>query len=1020
MAFDASAARPTRQRFKTMAYQTHAVQAVVDCFAGQPFTEGYRYRVDPGVRTEAQADAFEETAGFLNSGFAISDDKLLDNIQNVQNARALIPDAELVKSKAAPLNLDIEMETGTGKTYCYIKTMFELNQTYGWSKFIIVVPSIAIREGVKKTFEDTADHFMEAYGKRARAFVYNSAHPHNIEQFSSDAGINVMIINIQAFNAKGADQRRIYAELDSFQSRRPIDMISANRPILILDEPQKMEGGKTQESLAKFRALFCLRYSATHKTRHNLIHRLDAVDAYNQRLVKKIAVRGIAMKGYAGANAYLYLQRIEPGPRAYVEIEMRTKSGIKREYRWLKPRDNLFDISAGKTGQGLEQYRGWVVADIDVVSERMDFTAHDSLVAGQAQGDINEGALRRIQIRETIQAHLEKERTLHPRGIKVLSLFFIDSVAKYRQYDETGEAVLGEYARIFEEEYARALGELDLFDMDTPWKTYLDRDKADQVHNGYFSVDKKKRLIDPDIVRRGEMEGESKDAGAYDLILKDKARLLSLDEPVRFIFSHSALREGWDNPNVFTICTLKHSDNKITRRQEVGRGLRICVDSSGERVDGAAEVHKVNMLTVVANESYESFVRGFQDELADGLKSRPKQATPEFFEGRKLVTADGGVTVTEAMAREIVFYLATSGYCDAQGTILEPYHVDSQEQTLKSLPGNLEPYRDQIISLVNSVFSETSMPDIGNDRKRGRNTLNKANFHKAEFQALWKKINQKAVYHVAFDSPDLVSASIRTLDAKLTVPVLSYETRVGEQVDRLKVDDVRTGRGFDQRKRSNVSYDLGPSDIPYDLVGKLARATALTRRTIGKILSGVSPKTFALFSKNPEAFVMRSAEWILLEKARLVIEHIRYDKLEERYDASIFETAAMQEDLSKSMDVVRHVFNYLITDSKGERAFAEALETSDKVAVYAKLPSGFSIPTPVGSYNPDWAIAFETGSVKHVYFIAETKGSMKEQDLREREAHKIECAKKYFANIASASVKYDVVASYEDLLDIAS
>tara|TARA_R110001599_G_scaffold176532_2_gene368711 strand:- start:10078 stop:13149 length:3072 start_codon:yes stop_codon:yes gene_type:complete len=1023
MAFDAPRSGGTRQRFKTMAYQTEAVASVTGCFAGQPYIDGYQYRVDPGVASPKQLDLTEEVAGFMNASLTLPEDKLLDNIQSVQNIRALVPDAQLVKSKAAPLNLDIEMETGTGKTYCYIKTMFELNQRYGWSKFIVVVPSIAIREGVKKTFEDTADHFMEAYGKRARAFIYNSSHPHNIEQFSSDAGINVMIINIQAFAARGKggkDQRRIYSELDSFQSRRPIDVISANRPILILDEPQKMEGAATQESLKEFRALFCLRYSATHKTRHNLIHRLDAIDAYNQRLVKKIAVRGIAMKGHAGANAYLYLQRVEPGPRAFVEMEMRTRSGIKREYRWLKPGDRLFDLSAGKTGQGLDQYQHYVVSEIDVVAGRLDFTAQESLLSGQAQGDIDEGALRRIQIRETIKAHLDTERALFPRGIKVLSLFFIDSVAKYRGYDGAGEAVAGEYAQIFEEEYARAIGELDLFDVDTAWATYLKRDAARAVHNGYFSIDKQKRLIDPDVVSRGEMAGESKDADAYDLILKDKARLLSTSEPVRFIFSHSALREGWDNPNVFTICTLKHSDNTVTRRQEVGRGLRICVDANGDRVDSDAEVHKVNVLTVVANESYEAFVRGFQDELVDSLSSRPKLATQDFFAGRKLVTEEGIVAVTDDMARQIYRYLVKNDYTDSGDHIVKAYHDARREGEEKPLPEQLQPYAAQIFALIDSVFSEARTPLLEDARKRGRNTLNPDNFHKKEFQTLWSKINQKAVYHVAFDTPELIKASIRALDSKMNVPALSYTVKTGEQDERLKADDVRSGKGFRDGKRSDFSYEISPSSVPYDIVGKLASSTTLTRRTIGEILTGLSPKTFAQYQKNPEAFMTKAAEFILLEKARLVIEHIRYDRIDARYDATIFEAGAMPEDLSRAQEAARHIFNYIVTDSQTERDFAKALEASDKVAVYAKLPSGFSIPTPVGNYNPDWAIAFETGSVKHVYFIAETKGSDSENALREIEQQKINCARAFFSNLAGDNVKYGVLQTYEDLLSAVS
>ena len=616
-------------KFKKQAYQTRAVEAVVDCFKGQPNTAGINYRIDPGVDKSKQMILLEN-AGFKNADIALTDQQILENIQAVQRPQNLPQSSALIKTKVSPLNLDIEMETGTGKTYCYIKTFFEMNKRYGWSKFIIVVPSIAIREGIYKSLEITAEHFLETYGKKTKFFIYNSKQLYNLESFSSDAGINVMVINVQAFNARGKDNRRIYEELDDFQSRRPIDVIKANRPILILDEPQKMEGKKTLDSLKEFNPLMILRYSATHKTTHNKIHRLDALDAYNQKLVKKIAVRGISIKNLPGTNAYLYLESIEvsrQSPVARIEIEVKQIGGIKRTTRKLKRGDNLFDLS-----NKLDQYKGFVIADINAITDTVSFTNGVELTAGEAAGDVNETVLRRIQIREAIKAHFEKEQMLFYQGIKVLTLFFIDEVAKYRIYTDAGEQG-GEYAGIFEEEYQNCLNELGLL-LQPEYQKYLTIIDASKTHNGYFSIDKKsRRMIDPKTRVRSS---ETDDVDAYNLILKDKERLLSFEEPTRFIFSHSALREGWDNPNVFVICTLKHSNSAISRRQEVGRGLRIAVNQFGERQDNPATVHQTNVLTVVASESYKDFVTALQKDISESLSERPRVADEAYFTGKIL------------------------------------------------------------------------------------------------------------------------------------------------------------------------------------------------------------------------------------------------------------------------------------------------------------------------------------------------------------------------------------------------
>jgi len=1012
-------------KFKTQAYQTAAVQAVVDCFTGQPpaSAAAVSYRLDPGKAKKGVEDLYAG-AGFRNAELQISEADVLKNLQDVQRNQNLPISDALVKTKVSRFNLDVEMETGTGKTYCYIKTIFELNQRYGWSKFIIVVPSIAIREGVHKSLQITADHFVESYGKKARFFIYNSKQLHQLESFSSDAGINVMVINVQAFNATGKDNRRIYEELDDFQSRKPIDVISANQPILILDEPQKMEGGKTLDSLVNFKPLMVLRYSATHKTTHNKVHRLDALDAYNQKLVKKIAVRGISIKGLAGTNAYLYLQNIEISPKkppvARVEFEQKLTGGkIKRIVRKLGKGDNLFDLS-----NGLDQYKGFVVSDINALTDTLSFTNGDELTVGDASGDVNEAALRRIQIRETIKAHFDKEQALFAQGIKVLSLFFIDEVAKYRDYSQADEK--GEYARIFEEEYNQYLDEVLELE-ETPYIKYLKGITAEQTHNGYFSIDKKsKRLVDPDTEKRGENAGLSNDVDAYDLILKDKERLLSFAEPTRFIFSHSALREGWDNPNVFVICTLKHSDNTVSRRQEVGRGLRLCVNQQGERMDAPATVHDINLLTVVASESYKDFVTALQKDMSESLSSRPRKADEAYFSGKVLKTADGEVIITPQMAKQIYKYLLKNDYTDDSDRISNAYHQAKQAGTLAELPAELKGHAEQVFALVDSVFSEKQLPDVGDDRKAKQLTPND-NFNKQEFKALWNRINHKATYTVDFDSAELVSKAIEAINHKdggLRVTPLQYTIQRGEQSDQISFDEMKAGDGFRVAETKVEKYSQSiRSMVTYDLIGKIAEGTVLTRRTVAKITQGINVAVFAQFKTNPESFIAEAIRLINEQKATVIIEHLAYNPIEGEYGLDIFTADKTLQDFSKAGDKLqRHIYDYVLTDSNVERQFVKELDTSSDVVVYAKLPKGFLIPTPVGDYNPDWAISFKEGGIKHIYFVAETKGSMSSMDLRPLEAKKIECARKFFADMnkrfAPENVRYDVVNSYGKLMEV--
>ena len=1005
-------------KFKKQPFQSNAVKAVADCFIGQPKESGFKYRIDPGrYGKQKEFEQTTELEGFRNEDFKIPKSQILKNIQEVQG-RDLLPVSASLVSGVCDVNLDIEMETGTGKTYCYIKSMFELNKRYGWTKFIVVVPSIAIREGVRKSLDITADHFLEQYNKRARAFVYNSKELHNLEHFSSDAGINVMVINVQAFNARGKDARRIYEELDDFQTRRPIDVIKANRPILILDEPQKMEGRRTVESLKEFNPLFILRYSATHKTEHNKIHRLDALDAYNQKLVKKIGVRGISVKGLSGTNAYLYLESIEISkskpPVARLEFEVKQKNTIKRIMKKIGKNDDLFALS-----NELDQYKeGFKVSDINAITDTISFANGVELTAGDATGDVTEESMRRIQIREAIRAHFEKEQRLFRRGIKVLSLFFIDEVSKYRQYDDSGEQVDGEYAKIFEEEYRAQLDEnLTLFGED--YDRYLQRDRVDRIHEGYFSIDKRtKRLVDPTVKKTGEMKGEADDVAAYDLILKNKERLLSLKEPVRFIFSHSALREGWDNPNVFVICTLKKSDNTISRRQEVGRGMRLCVNQDGDRIDDPAIVHDINVLTVIANESYKDFVKALQKDISKSLSSRPTVANEEYFEAKVIVTDQGEIKVTPKMAKQIYRYLVKNDYTDDSDQITADYHEAKESGQLANLPEELKPYEQQVFKLIDSVFSPDQLPDIGDDRKPKSNPISD-NFHKKEFQELWGKINRKAAYSVEFDSEELIKKCVSTLDSELAVTPLQYTIQKGEQRDEASFETLKKGEAFKvkETKTSDETTSVH-SSVKYDLIGNIAEQTQLTRRTIAEILKRVNVATFGLFKVNPEDFLMKASRFISEQKATVIVEHLTYDMINDSYSSDIFTQEKNRQDFSKAFKANRHVYDYVFTDSKLERRFVEELDTSVEVVVYAKLPRSFSIPTPVGSYNPDWAIAFKNGEVKHIFFIAETKGSLSSLQLREIEQCKVECARRFFTKITSEQVKYDVVDNYEKLMEL--
>ena len=1037
--------------FKIQQYQTEAVEAVVRVFNGQGHYDKISYIRDLGKKKANQQMAMptvdeygevydpEDDTGFKNKLVELTDDQLLHNIHRLQSENNIKLSPALVKDLGR-CSLDIEMETGTGKTYVYIKTMFELNKRYGWSKFIVVVPSIAIREGVKKSFEITADHFQEHYGKKARFFVYNSSDLNKLDSFSSGSGINVMIINTQAFAAsmnedknvegrKGdAAARIIYSKRDNFASRRPIDVIAANRPILILDEPQKMgkEGSATQKALQRFNPLFSLNYSATHAKQHDLVYVLDALDAYNKRLVKKIEVKGFEVKNFRGTDKYLFLEQIvvttKKPPMARMELEIGYQKSINRETRLLGVGDNLFYES-----KQMEQYKGYVISEIDPTRNTVTFTNGEVLHTGQVVGDVSEQDMRRIQIRETILSHFEKEEKLYDKGIKTLSLFFIDEVSKYRQYDANGDEMLGEYGRMFEEEYLAILNEnLTMFGGEYQQYLRSTADDISRIHKGYFSIDKKSgRSINSDVKRGKEF---SDDISAYDLILKNKERLLSFQEPTRFIFSHSALREGWDNPNVFQICTLKHSDSQTAKRQEVGRGLRLCVNQQGNRMDAQAcgdSVHDINVLTVIASESYKTFVSDLQSDIKTTLHERPLSATIEYFTG-KFVQVDGVQTMIDAAAaRKIYRYLAVNGYTDDNDKVTDSYRNDLAAGTLAPLPLDLAHMSEGIHQLIQAIFDESVLKDMisdGHDTKVKDNPLND-NFYKREFQALWNEINRKYAYTVSFDSEELIQKAIAHVDDKLMISQLQYTTSVGQQKAQMDRHEVDRGDSFKTAKtRTQTLRHAHSSSVKYDLVGKIAEGTVLTRRTVARILSGLRADKLLMFKYNPEEFIAKVIKLINEQKATMIVDHISYDQISGSYKNDIFTAEKSSQSFDKAFHATKAIQDYVFTDGTAEqsieRKFAQDLDAADEVCVYAKLPKDFHIPTPMGNYSPDWAIAFHDGTVKHIFFIAETKGSMDSLNLRRIEQAKIDCAKRLFNVISTSSVRYHEVDSYQNLLTV--
>jgi type III restriction enzyme len=988
-------------KFKRQQFQIDARDAVCDVFEGQG-TDSFKYLFGrkKGGLTDFGADS--NIYAWKNGKISLSDETLLNNIKKIQKKHDIKQSTQL---EGDGVNLTTEMETGTGKTYVYINSIFELNKRYGWTKFIVVVPSIAIREGVAKSFQIMEDHFATLYGKKIRHFIFNSSKPTQIESFATNSGINVMVINNHAFNKK--DTNNMYKKTE--RGAKLIDYISGTNPIMIIDEPQSVEGKSTKLAMKDFNSLFTLRYSATHRETYNMIYRLDAVDAFNKKLVKQINVKGIDIKGTTATHSYLYLEGIDISktqyPKARIELEIKQVNGVVKKTRNIKRGDDLFSLS-----DGLQQYKGYKVSDITV--DKVSFTNGINLTISDVLGNINEEHKRRIQIRETIRSHLNKEKNLYKKGIKTISLFFIDEVKKYRNYDEEGNSLQGKYAQLFEEEYLQLIKSYKKEEPD--YVNYLNSITPEETHEGYFSIDKKGKLTNPKETGRGENK-TCDDVSAYDLIMKRKELLLDLKQKTRFIFSHSALREGWDNPNVFQICVLRNTDPKEVRtRQEVGRGLRLCVNQQGERVDEEFEgldFTQANILTIIANESYEDFAHGLQNEFSKNIRDRPSKLTAEFLMKKSIA----GEKISDSVAKAIVYDFTINQYIDENGTLTQKYHDDRESGEVK-IRDELKDKTEEIVKVIRELYDNTIKVHNEDDSSKIKNKINSTNFNSKEFKKLWEYINSKSTYTVDFKTNKLIKNSVKEINERLDVVKILAETKEGQMKrTALKAEDFKRNSAFGKETIKSESVKEGVSEsIKDDWIGRIVTETKLTRLTVIEILSKINQEKFDLIKQNAVDFVIRISKIINDEKAEIIHENIEYHKTKERIPIDIFEKSILSN--GKFIDLNKYIYDYLIYDSDVEKKLAKNIDDSIEVSVFSKLPKGeYVIYTPVGKFSPDWMIVFDKDKVKYAYFVIETKGSARKLDLRGVERIKIECAKKHFQAISDGNVKFDAVSSFDEL-----
>jgi type III restriction enzyme len=980
-------------------YQLDAIEAVCELFRGQELcrTE-FTVTRDP-ADAQIGLDFAQSDLGIGNR-LTLLDDALLGNLKDIQIRNGLAPDGTLTSG-----DFTVEMETGTGKTYVYLRTIFELNRRFGFTKFVIVVPSIAIKEGVYKSLQITEDHFKGLYsGVLFDYFLYDSGKLSQVRNFATSAQIQIMVVTVGAINKK--DVNNLYKDSEKTGGERPIDLIKATRPIVVVDEPQSVDGGLSgagKRALDAMNPLCTLRYSATHVDKHHMVYRLDAVDAYERRLVKQIEVAAATVED---AHNRPYVRLISVSNRrgsisATVELDVHLATGVHR--REVEVHDgDLLELATGR-----ELYRACRVGEIRVAKggEFMELRVpggENFLRPGQAWGDVDVLAVQREMIRRTIKEHLEKEKRLRPLGIKVLSLFFVDEVGRYRQYDVEGNPVKGEYARVFEEEYRRLANHPDyqtLFE-----EVDLSR-AAEDVHEGYFSVDKRtKQLVD---TYEGNQGGREAAEQAYNLIMKDKEKLLSFETPLKFIFSHSALKEGWDNPNVFQICSLRDIRTERERRQTIGRGLRLCVNQDGRRLRG----FEVNTLTVVATESYEQFAENLQKEIEKDTGIRFGVVEPHQFAAVTVTAKDGSTSqMGVEQSKALWDHLKQQGYVDSRGKVQDALRAALKDGKVE-IPAAFKAQTVQITQILRKLAGRLQ---IKNADERRQVRARQAILHSPEFKALWDRIKHKTTYRVEFDNERLVEACIRALRSVPQIPKTHLQWRKA---------DIAIGRaGVEAAERTgSQTVVLGETDIELpDLLTQLQDRTRLTRSTIYRVVTGSG--RLADFKRNPQAFIELAAEAINRRKRLAVVDGIKYQRLgdEHYYAQELFEQEELTGYLKNMLEETKKsVYEYVVYDSGIEADFAAGLEKNDAVKVYAKLPGWFTIPTPLGAYNPDWAVLVEKDGEERLYFVVETKGSLFADDLREKEGAKIECGRAHFQalHVREAPARYVVAGSVNEILN---
>lgn len=996
-------------------YQMQAIEAVCDLFRGQEvcrteFTVTMKVPMPvgldllPGTQPEQMTLGMAESDLGVGNRLTLLDDELLKNLADIQLRGGLPPSGSLTSG-----DFTVEMETGTGKTYVYLRSIFELNKRYGFSKFVIVVPSVAIKEGVYKTLQITEEHFKGLYaGVPFDYFLYDSGKPGPVRNFATSSNIQIMVVTVGAINKK--DVNNLYKESEKTGGEKPIDLIKATRPIIIVDEPQSVDGGlegRGKEALDAMNPLCTLRYSATHVDKHHMVFRLDAVDAYERKLVKQIEVASATVED-AHNKPFVRLVKVENKRgriSAKVELDKQTATGVQRTEVTVSDGDDLQQSADGRA-----IYADFRVGEINTAKGEafMELRYPGGevfLQPGQAHGDVDALAVQREMIRRTIKEHLDKEKHLRPLGIKVLSLFFIDAVDKYRQYDADGQPVKGVYAQMFEEEYRRAaklpayqslFAEIDL------------ESAAEEVHNGYFSIDKKGGWTDTAENNAGNRENAER---AYNLIMKEKEKLLSFSTPLKFIFSHSALKEGWDNPNVFQICTLRDIQTERERRQTIGRGLRLCVNQDGERVRG----FEVNTLTVVATENYEQFAENLQKEIEKDTGIRFGIVEQHQFAAIAVTGADGhAAPLGMEQSKALWEHLKAAGHIDAKGKVQDSLKTALKNGTLE-LPPEFDAQKAQIAEVLRKVSGRL---DIKNADERRQVPLRKGKDGKAvylsdAFKALWDRIKHQTTYRVQFDNAKLVTDCIAALQKAPVIAKARLQWRKA---------DISIGKAgvaaTEKAGAATVVLDEADIELP-DLLTDLQDRTQLTRRTIVSILTGSG--RLDDFKRNPQQFIELTAETINRCKRLALVDGIKYQKLGDQhvYAQELFEKEELTGYLKNMLlDTQKSIYEHVVYDSTTERDFADGLEKNDAIKLYAKLPGWFKVPTPLGTYNPDWAVLVEEDGTQHLYFVVETKSSLFTDDLRDKESAKIECGKAHFTalGVGENPARYVVARSVGDLL----